>query len=106
RLSGGFRFTTAFNGDVADEFNPFGVADNLPSGVEWGPSRLLGQSEWLTPQLADLSTTMNGAQPAPDAPPAGGLQLVTDIANDIAVATCVDHEPLSGSADGNHITGL
>ena len=24
RLAGGFRFTTAFNGDVADSFNPFG----------------------------------------------------------------------------------
>src|SRR3712207_9162224 len=37
RLSGGFRFTTAFNGDVAEVFNPFGRASTRAPGTEWGP---------------------------------------------------------------------
>src|SRR5262245_31304621 len=47
RLNGGFRFTAAFNGDVAQQFNPFGVARGLPSGTEWGPSRLIESAPWL-----------------------------------------------------------
>ncbi len=38
RLAGGFRFTTAFNGDVADDFNPFGRASTRAAGTEWGLS--------------------------------------------------------------------
>jgi hypothetical protein len=89
RLSGGFRFTTAFNGDVAAQFNPFGVAKNLPSGVEWGPSRLLESSPWLDATTRGL-----------------GMKSVVDISNEMAVLSTVDHEPFSGSADGNHGTGL
>lgn len=89
RLSGGFRFPVAFNGDVAERFNPFGLASGIPSGVEWGVGQMLDQNAWLTQDLADL-----------------GLQRVPAFANDVAVVPCVDHEPLSGSADGNHQTGL
>lgn len=88
-LRGGFRFTTAFNGDVAAEFNPFGLASNIPSGTEWGPSRLLGSTSWLTPERQAL-----------------GMQSAVALSNRIAVATCVDHEPLAGGADGNHQSGL
>lgn len=89
RLSGGFRFTTCFNGDVAQEFNPFGLASNIPSGTEWGPSALLGQDEWRTEAIRAL-----------------GVRSMIDVTSDMAVVPCVDHEPLSGSADGNHQTGL
>lgn len=89
RLSGGFRFPTAFNGDVSDEFNPFGLANSYAEGTEWGPSSLLAQDEWRTPEIADL-----------------GVPALTSVTNDIAVIGRVDHEPLSGSADGNHQTGL
>ena len=33
RLGGGFRFTTAFNGDVADEFNPFGRSNSRDPSI-------------------------------------------------------------------------
>ncbi|MCA9705993.1 MAG: DUF1501 domain-containing protein [Myxococcales bacterium] len=89
RLSGGFRFPTAFNGDVGNQFNPFGLATGVASGTEWGPGRLLGENEWLTEELSAL-----------------GLRSVTSFTNDMAVLACVDHEPLAGSADGNHNTGL
>lgn len=90
RLSGGFRFPTAFNGDVGSEFNPFGLASGVASGTEWGVGRMLGETaEWLTEDLQGL-----------------GLRSVTSFTNDIAVLPCVDHEPLAGSADGNHNTGL
>lgn len=90
RLSGGFRFTTAFNGDVGTEFNPFGLASGVASGTEWGVGRMLGEtSEWLTEDLQAL-----------------GLRSVTSFTNELAVLPCVDHEPLAGSADGNHNTGL
>ena len=89
RLSGGFRFTTCFNGDVADEFNPFGLASGVAGGTEWGPTSLLAQNEWRTQALSDL-----------------GVPTVPEMANDMAVIARVDHEPLSGSADGNHQTGL
>lgn len=89
RLSGGFRFPTAFNGDVAPEFNPFGAAASRGEGCEWGVSQLLERDGWLTPELA-----------------AFGCKPVNQMANQMTVLPCVDHEPLSGSADGNHGTGL
>lgn len=93
RLSGGFRFTTAFNGDVAAEFNPFGLASGVPSGTEWGPSALLEAAPWLEGDLAEPLTAL-------------GMRSVVELSNQIAVLACVDHEPLAGSADGNHGTGL
>ncbi len=89
RLSGGFRFPTAFNSDVGGEFNPFGLASGVASGTEWGVGAMLGQNEWLTEELAEV-----------------GLRPVPSFANEFAVIPCVDHEPLAGSADGNHQTGL
>jgi uncharacterized protein (DUF1501 family) len=90
RLSGGFRFTTAFNGDVGNEHNPFGLAPGVASGTEWGVGRMLSEtSEWLTEERQML-----------------GLRSVTSFTNEMAVLPCVDHEPLAGSADGNHNTGL
>ncbi len=93
RLSGGFRFTTAFNGDVADRFNPWGRPNKTASGTEWGASALLAESSWL-----------DGEQGAALA--ALGMKRVTEITDDICVIPCVDHEPTAGSADGNHNTGL
>ena len=89
RLSGGFRFPVAFNGDVGEQFNPFGMASGIASGTEWGVGRMLDQNEWRTDELAGL-----------------GMKRVPEFTNEIAVIPCVDHEPLSGSADGNHATGL
>lgn len=89
RLSGGFRFTAAFNGAVAAEFNPFGLADNVASGTEWGAAKLLEQASWLDERRREL-----------------GMKRVTEITNQIAVLPCVDHEPLAARADGNHETGL
>lgn len=89
RLSGGFRFPVAFNGDVGEQFNPFGLASGIASGTEWGVGRMLDQNEWRTDELAAL-----------------GMRRVPEFANEIAVVPCVDHEPLAGSADGNHATGL
>ncbi len=93
RLSGGFRFTTAFNGNVAAEFNPFGMARNLAAGTEWGASRLLEGRAWLDG---------DGGQPLRDA----GMRAVPEFTNEIAVLATVDHEPFAGNADGNHGTGL
>ena len=89
RLSGGFRFPTAFNGNLSGQFNPFGLASGVASGTEWGVGGILGENERLTEDLSAM-----------------GLKPVPSFANDMAVLTCVDHEPLSGSADGNHQTGL
>jgi Protein of unknown function (DUF1501) len=93
RLGGGFRFTTAFNGDVAEEFNPFGRSNSRAPGTEWGVSSLLERSSWLEgtdgPARADL-----------------GMQKVSAFSNEICVLPCVDHEPFSARADGNHGTGL
>ena len=88
RLGGGFRFTTAFNSDTSEQFNPFGTASGA-SGTEWGVGRMLDQNEWLTEDLAMM-----------------GMKRVPEFTNEMAVLTCVDHEPLAGSADGNHQTGL
>lgn len=89
RLSGGFRFPVAFNGAVGEQFNPFGLASGVASGTEWGVGRMLDQNEWRTDELAQL-----------------GMKRVPEFANEMTVLPCVDHEPLSGSADGNHATGL
>jgi hypothetical protein len=93
RLSGGFRFPTAFNSDVGDEFSPWGTAANVASGTEWGVGKLLetesGEGSWYTPALQEL-----------------GVERFTSLTNEVSVIACVDHEPLAGSADGNHATGL
>ncbi len=47
RLSGGFRFTAAFNGEVASEFNPFGRASAKAAGTDWCTSSLLESATWL-----------------------------------------------------------
>lgn len=89
RLSGGFRFPTAFNADVSGAFNPFGSASGVPDGVEWGVSNLLMRSGFL-----DANRTAAGMLPA------------HQLADRITVMPTVDHEPLAGYADGNHTTGL
>lgn len=88
RLSGGFRFPCAFNADVADQFNPFGSASGVPDGVQWGVSRLLESASYLGGAGTD------------------GMQAPSQVADKITVMPTVDHEPLSGGADGNHTTGL
>lgn len=87
RLSGGFRFPPAFNANVDGQFNPFGKSRQ--TGASWGVGRLLDESAWITDELAAL-----------------GMRTASDYAPDMAIVPCVDHEPLSGSADGNHQTGL
>ncbi|MCA9536325.1 MAG: DUF1501 domain-containing protein [Myxococcales bacterium] len=89
RLSGGFRFPTAFNADVSGAYNPFGSASGVPSGVDWGVSNLLMRAGFL-----DANRT------------AAGMQPVHQLADRITVMPTVDHEPLAGYADGNHTTGL
>jgi len=93
RLSGGFRFPTAFNAEVGEEFSPWGAASGVASGTEWGVGKLLetntGANSWYSQPLQDL-----------------GVKKFTDLASEVAVIPCVDHEPLSGSADGNHASGL
>ncbi len=92
RLSGGFRFTTAFNSAVAQQFNPFGTATGLAPGTEWGVSKLLQDAPYLEGDGAALR--------------AAGMRSVPEIANQITVVPCVDHEPTSAGADGNHGSGL
>ena len=93
RLSGGFRFPTAFNSDMGEEFSPWGTANGVASGTEWGVGKLLetqtGDGSWFTQDLQDM-----------------GVKKFTDMTNEVSVISCVDHEPLSGSADGNHASGL
>lgn len=97
RLSGGFRFPTAFNGDVADEFNPFGLATGVPDGVQWGVSQLLSRAGYLTQVLnQQAGSTLADA----------GMKAVSSLADQMTVMPTVDHEPLAGRADGNHTTGL
>jgi uncharacterized protein DUF1501 len=93
RLSGGFRFTTAFNGDVADEFNPFGGSDKRASGTEWGATKLLERASWLEGEDNKVRRDL-------------GMKPVTDFTNELCVLPCVDHEPFSARADGGHGTGL
>lgn len=89
RLSGGFRFPCAFNGDVAEQFNPYGLASGVPDGVSWGVSRLLERAPFLDEALTEA-----------------GMRPVSAIADRITVMPTVDHEPLAGGADANHDTGL
>jgi len=93
RLRGGFRFTTAFNSDVATQYNPFGVAGGVAPGCEWGVSKLLEGSSFL-----------DGDEGA--ARRALGMRPVPEIADQLTVVPCVDHEPSAGGADGNHGSGL
>ncbi|HSP81376.1 MAG TPA: DUF1501 domain-containing protein [Myxococcaceae bacterium] len=93
RLSGGFRFTTAYNGDVAAEFNPFGRSDRRAAGTEWGVSKLLERASWLEGEEGQARAEL-------------GMKPVVDFTNEICVLPCVDHEPFSARADGNHGTGL
>ena len=59
RLSGGYRFPTGFNADVAPEFNPFGTASGVPSGASWGVSSLFQDGEWLTEDLSALGDALD-----------------------------------------------
>ncbi len=93
RLGGGFRFTTAFNADVADEFNPFGGSTARAPGTEWGVGALLDGASWLDGTEGKPRVDM-------------GMQPVSAFSNEICVLPCVDHEPFSARADGNHGTGL
>ena len=93
RLSGGFRFTTAFNGDVADQFNPFGLSSKRAEGTEWGASKLLERASWLDGETNKARRDL-------------GMKPVTDFTNEMCVMPCVDHEPFSARADGGHGTGL
>lgn len=93
RLSGGFRFPVAFNADVASEFNPFGMATGVAAGTQWGVGQVLARADYLQAEAGEALRAM-------------GMRSVPEIANQIAVLPCVDHEPLSASADGNHGTGL
>jgi hypothetical protein len=93
RLSGGFRFSAVFNADVDEEFNPFGLAEDVPGGTEWGVSKLLENAAWLEGDDAAVRRDL-------------GMQPVHRLADQIAVMPCVDHEPLAARADGNHGTGL
>lgn len=93
RLSGGFRFTTAFNAGVADEFNPFGRSGAAAAGTEWGVSSLLDRATWLDGDQGQLRRDQ-------------GMRPLSALSNEIAVLPCVDHEPYAARADGNHGTGL
>jgi hypothetical protein len=93
RLRGGFRFTTAFNGSVAEQFNPYGLASGVASGAEWGVSRLLEGSSFLDGDDGARRREL-------------GMRPVTEVADKITVVPCVDHEPSAASADGNHGSGL
>jgi hypothetical protein len=92
RLSGGFRFSTAFNGAVDGQFNPFGVSGRKGGNTEWGVSSLLDSATWLDGQDNPLVAL--------------GMKRATELTDDICVFPCIDHEPFSGRADGNHGTGL
>ena len=93
RLSGGFRFTAAFNGDVANEFNPFGLARSAAPGTEWGMSAPLSRASFLEGESNAERVVL-------------GMKPLTQISNKISVLATVDHEPFAGGADGNHGTGL
>ncbi|HZI03796.1 MAG TPA: DUF1501 domain-containing protein, partial [Archangium sp.] len=93
RLSGGFRFTTAFNSDVAAEFNPFGASDRRAPRTEWGAGKLLERATWLEGE---------DGKPQRDL----GMKPVNEFTNEMCVLPCVDHEPFSARADGGHGTGL
>jgi hypothetical protein len=93
RLAGGFRFPAAFNAEVGARFNPFGAADSTAEGTEWGVGKLLTRAGFLDGDEGQQRRDL-------------GMRPVNEISNEIAVIPCVDHEPFSGRADGNHGTGL
>lgn len=93
RLRGGFRFTTAFNSAVAEQFNPYGLAGGIASGAEWGVSRLLEGSSFLDGDDGARRREL-------------GMRPVPEVADKVTVVPCVDHEPSSAGADGNHGSGL
>jgi uncharacterized protein DUF1501 len=93
RLSGGFRFTTAFNGDVAEEFNPFGRSSKRAPGTDWGVGELLERATWLDGEESKARRDL-------------GMKPVASFSNEMCVLPCVDHEPFSARADGGHGTGL
>ncbi len=93
RLAGGFRFTTAYNGDVADQFNPFGASSKRAAGTEWGVSSLLERAGWLEGEANKARRDL-------------GMKSVASFSNELCVLPCVDHEPFSARADGGHGTGL
>lgn len=93
RLSGGFRFPIAFNANVAGQFSPFGAASGVPSGVDWGVGNLLARAPYLEGDQGQVLRDM-------------GVRPVHQLADRIAVLPCVDHEPTSPGADGNHGSGL
>lgn len=89
RLNGGFRFTAAFNAEVDARYNPFGRMEGKGAKTEWGASKLLEGDGWLNEDRRAL-----------------GMKPMSELTDLLAVLPCVDHEPTSGSADGNHGTGL
>lgn len=93
RLAGGFRFTTAFNANTAAKYNPFGEAKSKADGTEWGVGKILTDAPWLEGEGSNALEEM-------------GMKPVHEMSNEIAVIPCVDHEPFSARADGNHGTGL
>lgn len=93
RLSGGFRFSAVFNAAVDAQFNPFGVSSNRADGTQWGVSTLLEQASWLQGQAGQARAQL-------------GMRRVNELSNEICVLPCVDHEPSSARADGNHGTAL
>lgn len=93
RLAGGFRFTAAFNGEVASRYNPFGRASSTATGTEWGAGQLTEMASWLDGTDGQARQAL-------------GMRPLNQISNDIAVLPCVDHEPFAARADGNHASGL
>ena len=65
RLRGGFRFTCAFNGDVAEEWNPYGLASRKAPGAEWGVSKLLEAAPFLDGDEGAQRAAL-GMRPVPD----------------------------------------
>ncbi len=92
RLADGFRFTAAFNANAAAQFNPFGAGPKA-AGTQWSPSSLMDRAPFLEGNEGTQRVTL-------------GMQKVSAITNQMCLLPCVDHEPFSQRADGNHATGL
>ncbi|HYO55741.1 DUF1501 domain-containing protein [Archangium sp.] len=93
QLRGGFRFTCAFNGEVAPRFNPYGLTGMRAPGTQWGVSALLERAGWLQGEEGQARARL-------------GMKPVHLFSNEMAVLPCVDHEPLGPEADGDHATAL
>ncbi len=93
RLSGGFRFTAAFNGAVEGQFNPFGASARKGPRTEWGVSTLLESATWLEGRDNEPKVAL-------------GMKPFSQLSDDVCVFPCIDHEPFSGRADGNHGSAL